>query len=40
LKEGIPYRNGFVSGHPVIQLLAPTVFHEIIFSGLHDEAGH
>jgi hypothetical protein len=39
LKECILYRNGFVSGHQIIQLLVPSVFHEIIFSGLHDEAG-
>lgn len=40
MKDGVLYRNGTVSGHPVVQLVAPSVLHDVIFSGLHDDAGH
>lgn len=40
LKDGFLYRHGSVSGHPVVQLVIPSIFQDIIFSGLHDEAGH
>ena len=31
LQDGILYRKGFVSGHPVIQLVTPKVYNDIIF---------
>ena len=40
LKQGVLYRRGLVNGHQVEQLLAPRAFHELIFTGLHEEAGH
>lgn len=40
LKDGILYRNGTVSGHPVSQLVLPEVFHDAVFMGLHDDSGH
>lgn len=40
IKDGILYRNGSVCGHPVVQLVVPSVFYDIIFAGLHNDAGH
>ena len=39
-KNHVLYRKGIVSGHPVNQLVLPEVFRDIVFTGLHDDAGH
>lgn len=39
-RDGLLYRHGMSNGHPVDQLVVPDVFYDIIFAGLHDEAGH
>lgn len=40
VRNGILYRRGKVSGHLVEQLVLPQPFHDIVFTGLHDDAGH
>jgi len=40
LKDNILYRHGTVTGQPVDQLVLPDTYHELVFIGLHDDAGH
>ena len=40
LDHGILYHGGSVCGQSVAQLVLPEVFREVVFTGLHDEAGH
>ena len=40
IKDHILFRKGTVSGHFVNQLVLPEVFRDIVFTGLHDDAGH
>lgn len=40
LKEGVLFRHGYVCGHAVDQLVLPEAFHDVVFTGLHDNAGH
>ena len=39
-KDDVLYRHVIVAGHPVHRLVLPNIFHELVFTGLHDDAGH
>jgi hypothetical protein len=38
--DGVLYRKGSINGFPVSQLVLPEIYIDVVFSGLHDEAGH
>ena len=40
LQDNLLYRAGTVSGNPVDQLVLPEAFQDVVFMGLHDDAGH
>ena len=40
MKDHVLYKRGIVSGNPVDQLVLPEVYHDLVFTGLHDDAGH
>lgn len=40
IQDNLLYRSGMVSGSSVDQLVLPQAFHDVVFLGLHDDAGH
>ena len=39
-KDGLLYRKSYSNGYPLQQLVLPQIFYDVVFIGLHDEAGH
>lgn len=40
LKDGVLFRKWSTNDLPVAQLVLPSIYHDMVFSALHDEAGH